>query len=245
MNIALIGHGRTGKEIERIAIQRKIAVKQVFTSKNNKNGKGITGTSLKGIDVCIDFSAPESVLANIRAVAACRKNLVVGTTGWQKSLGEVKKLVTSGNIGFLYAPNFSVGMNVFASVLSSALRSFNKFDEYDVAIHEIHHRDKTDSPSGTALMLSAIVLEEFKKKKTILSEMVHQAVQPGQLHVTSSRLGNVAGTHKILFDSAADSIELIHTAKNQSGFALGAVIAAEWLNGKKGFYTMKDLLASL
>ena len=130
-------------------------------------------------------------------------------------------------------------------MLTSALRSINKFDGYDVAIHEAHHRGKTDSPSGTALMLGEIVLEHLKSKKKIVSETAHHALQAGQLHVTSSRVGNVPGTHKILFDSPADSIELIHTAKNRTGFALGALIAAKWLRGKKGMFTMKDVMASL
>jgi 4-hydroxy-tetrahydrodipicolinate reductase len=245
VNIALIGHGRTGKEIERLALQRKIFVKKIFTAKNNVNGKGLTAQALKGVDVCVEFTTPSSVMANIKAAAACGKNIVVGTTGWYDQLDEVKNIVKTRKIGLLYAPNFSVGMNIFSQVLTSALRSMDKIDEYDVAIHETHHRDKTDSPSGTALMLGKIVFEHLRAKKKILSESAHQAVQKGQLHVTSTRVGHVAGTHRILFDSTADSIELVHTAKNQSGFALGALIAAEWLQGKKGMFTMKDVMSSL
>jgi 4-hydroxy-tetrahydrodipicolinate reductase len=245
VNIALIGHGRTGREVERIASERNIYVKKIFTAKNNVNGKGLTAQALKGIDVCIEFTAPSSVMANIKAVAGCGKDIVVGTTGWYDRLDEISSIVKRTKIGLLYAPNFSLGMNIFSQVLAAALQSMDKIDEYDVAIHEIHHRDKTDSPSGTALMLGNIVLDHLRAKKKILSESAHQSLQKGQLHVTSTRVGHVAGTHKILFDSTADSIELVHTAKNQSGFALGAIIAAEWLQGKKGMFTMKDVMSSL
>lgn len=245
MNIALIGYGRTGKEIERLASERNISVKKIFTSKNNSQGKGITRQELYGVNVCIDFSTPASVVNNINAVAECGSNIVVGTTGWYDALEEIKHLVISKNIGFLYSPNFSIGMNIFSQALTSALRSIDKLDAYDVAIHEVHHRGKTDSPSGTALMLGKIITEHLKAKKRIVSETAHQALESGQLHITSTRVGNVAGTHKILFDSPEDSIELIHTAKNRSGFALGALVAAEWLQGKKGVFTMKDVMASL
>jgi len=234
-----------GKEIERIAGERKITVVKSFTAKNNRRGNGLTKQTLKGVDVCIDFSSPGSVVDNIRASASCGKNIVVGTTGWYHKLGEVRKMVSKYKIGLLYAPNFSLGMNIFSQVLAVGLQYVNRFNAYDVAIHETHHKGKADSPSGTALMLGDIVLRHVRSKKSILSETARRAIQPKQLHITSARVGNVVGTHKVLFDSEADSIELVHTAKNRSGFALGALIAAEWLTGKKGIYTMNDVIASL
>lgn len=245
MNIGIIGYGKMGNEIERIAALRKITVKKVFTDENNMDGLGLTKQSLRDIDVCIDFTAPTAVIGNIEAVAACGKNIVVGTTGWYDKLDEVKKLVRAQKIGLLYSPNFSLGMNIFYQVLSSAAHVFEKFDFYDVAISETHHHGKADSPSGTALALGQIVLQHIRRKKEMVHETVHKTIKPEQLHVTSTRVGNVVGIHRVLFDSEGDSIELMHTAKNRSGFALGALIAAEWLRGKKGVFMMKDVLASV
>jgi 4-hydroxy-tetrahydrodipicolinate reductase len=245
VNIALIGYGATGREIERVALERHHAVKKIFTSKNNPKGKGLTPQALKGVEVCIEFSTPSAALANIEAAARCGKNIVVGTTGWYGGLARVRKIVRAAKIGLLYAPNFSVGMNVFSRVLASALRALEGIGEYDVAIHEIHHRDKSDSPSGTALMLGEIVLGHFRTKRKILAATSHRPVAKGELHITSARVGHVPGTHRVLFDSRADSIELVHTAKNRGGFALGAVLAAEWLKGKKGIFTMNDMMGSL
>lgn len=245
MNIALLGYGKMGKEIERIAMKKKIAVKQIFTIENNMRAMGITKQSLKDVDVCIDFSTPTAVIENIKAVAEFGKSIVVGTTGWYDKLTEMEKIVKDKKIGFLYSPNFSLGMNIFYQVLSSTAHVFEKFDCYDVAIHEMHHRGKADSPSGTALTLGQIILQHIRRKKTMIHETVHKEIKPEQLHISSTRIGNVVGTHMVLFESEADSVELTHTAKNRSGFALGALIAAEWLRGKKGIYTMKDVITSI
>ncbi|MBI4547750.1 MAG: 4-hydroxy-tetrahydrodipicolinate reductase [Ignavibacteriae bacterium] len=244
MNIALIGYGKMGKEVERIAIERGMIVKKVFTSSNNIEGLGLTKQALKDVDICIDFSNPRVVIDNIEAVAEAGKNIVVGTTGWYDKLKEVERLIKAKKIGLLYSPNFSLGMNIFCQILTSAVRYFNKSDLYDVAIHEMHHRGKADSPSGTALALGQIILQHLHSKKEMLHETAHKQRKPEELHVTSTRVGYVAGIHRILFDSEADSIELTHTAKNRNGFALGALIAAGWLRGKKGMFTMKDVLMS-
>lgn len=245
MNIAIIGYGRMGKEVEKAACERKVRVKKVFNDTDNMNGLGLTKQSLKDVDVCIEFTTPTAVIDNIEAVADCGKSIVVGTTGWYDKLDEVRKLVQAKKIGLLYSPNFSLGMNIFFQVLSSAAHVFEKFDLYDVAIAETHHHGKADSPSGTALALGQILLQHIRRKKEMLHETAHKAIRPDQIHVTSMRLGKVVGEHRVIFDSEADSIELTHTAKNRSGFALGALIAAEWLCGRKGIYTMKDFLTSV
>lgn len=245
MNIALIGYGKMGREIERIAKDRRIAIKKIFEEKDNLNGRGIKKDLLKGIDVCIDFSSPTACISNIEAVADCGVSIVVGTTGWYDRLDDVKRLVKSKKIGFLYSPNFSLGMNIFAQVVSNAAHMIDKFDMYDAALHEVHHKGKVDSPSGTALMLGQLMLQQIKRKNELLQDALHQAIKPRQLHITSTRVGNVVGEHKVILDSEADTIELLHTAKNRTGFALGALIAAEWLKGKKGFFTMNDVMASL
>jgi 4-hydroxy-tetrahydrodipicolinate reductase len=245
MNIAIIGYGKMGQEVERVAKERKITVNLMLDIKNNLNGMGITEQTLKNVDVCIDFSAPAAVLHNIVAVAECKKNIVVGTTGWFDKMKEVEKIVKDKKIGLIYSPNFSVGMNIFYNILSSTSHIFNQFDCYDVAIHETHHKEKADSPSGTALTLGQIILQNIRRKKELLHETSHKEIKPSQLHVTSTRIGNVVGEHCVLFDCEGDSVELIHSAKNRTGFALGALIAAEWIKGKKGIFTMKDVITSI
>jgi 4-hydroxy-tetrahydrodipicolinate reductase len=242
MNIALIGHGTMGREVEQAARARKITVKTILTIENNLTGIGISPDSLREVDVCIDFSVPAAVLSNIKAVARCGKNIVVGTTGWYDKLEEVKKTVEKHNIGLLYAPNLSIGMNLFYQILTSATAFIDKVDLYDVAVSEIHHRGKADSPSGTALALGQIILQHMHRKRAVAFETPHTALRPDQLQISSTRLGSVVGTHSVTFDSEADTIAMVHTAKNRSGFAIGALIAAEWLNGKKGLFTMKDVL---
>ena len=245
MNIALIGYGKMGKEIERIARERKITVKQIFTIENNIGAIGLTRRSLAEVDVCIDFSIPTAVMENFKAVTDCGKSIVIGTTGWYDKLKEAEKIVKEKKVGLLYSANFSLGMNIFYHILTVSSHIFDKYDCYDVALNEIHHKGKADSPSGTALALGQIILHHVRRKKSVLSETSHKEIKPEQLHVTSTRVGNVVGRHSVIFDSEADSVEIVHTAKNRAGFALGALMAAEWLKGKKGVYTMKDVITSL
>lgn len=242
MNLALIGYGRMGKEVELVAKEKGIKIVSIFTEENNTGGLGLTPDSLKHVDVCIDFSTPGSVVDNIEAVADCGKNIIVGTTGWYDKLDQIRKLVKEKKIGMLYASNFSLGLNVFSQLVMDASRMFEKHSEYDVSVHEAHHSGKTDSPSGTALSLGQIILQSLKRKTEILHETSHGQIKPHQLHIASTRVGHVTGTHTVLFDSECDSIELVHRAKGRRGFALGAVVAAEWLKGRKGFFTMRDVI---
>jgi 4-hydroxy-tetrahydrodipicolinate reductase len=242
MNLALIGYGKMGKEVERAAHDRGLKIFKIFEVDDNPDGSALTKESLKSVDVCIDFSSPEVVMNNIEAVAEAGKNIVVGTTGWYDRLDYVRKLVKEKKIGFLYASNFSLGVNIFTQIVMDAAHLFDRYPQYDVAIQEMHHRGKADSPSGTALSLGSTILQAMKRKSELAGETQHGAIKPHQLHVTSTRMGSVTGQHTVLFDSDADTIELVHTAKNRSGFAAGAIVAAEWLKGKKGFYTMRDVL---
>jgi len=244
MNIAIIGYGRMGKEIERVAASRNIPVKGIFTDENNVQGSGLTIETLKDVDVCIEFTMPTSAIDNIVAAANAGKNIVVGTTGWYDKLDTVKKIVKDHKTGLLYCPNFSLGMNIFNQIICSAARWIDQFDMYDIAISEIHHRQKADSPSGTALAIGQIILQHVRRKKEMFHEMPHSQLKTDQIQVTATRVGSVVGTHRVTFDSEADTIELTHSAKNRQGFALGALIGAEWLKGKKGVFTMKDVFAS-
>jgi 4-hydroxy-tetrahydrodipicolinate reductase len=245
MNIALLGYGNMGKEVERLAKEKNITVKKIFTIENNLRAMGITKEALKEVDVCIDFSVPTAVVENIKTVAGLGKNMVIGTTGWYDKISEVEKIVKTNKIGFLYSPNFSLGMNIFYQILSSATNIFEKFDCYDPAIQETHHRGKTDSPSGTALTLAQVLIGNIRRKRSMFQETAHKQLKSEELHITSTRVGNVVGKHAVIFDSEADTIELVHTAKNRAGFAMGALIAAEFLKGKKGIYTMKDVITSI
>jgi 4-hydroxy-tetrahydrodipicolinate reductase len=234
MKIALIGFGKMGREIEAAAREQGETVTKVF-----ELDSPVSAADLADVDVCIDFSTPDAVLSNIRCAAEARRDIVVGTTGWDKHLPEVRKLVVDS--GLLYSSNFSLGMNIFFRIAACAAELMRNLPQYDPYIEEIHHRQKADSPSGTALSLGRILLQRIDRKKGILSHPPDGKIPSDQLHIASIRAGTVTGTHTVAFDSDADLIELRHTAKNRRGFALGALAAARWLRGRKGVYTMDDV----
>jgi 4-hydroxy-tetrahydrodipicolinate reductase len=244
MKIALIGHGRMGQEIENVAAGLHIEISKVFEVDDNPEGSGLTRESLKGIDVCMEFSTPSAVMDNIRAVVECGKNLVVGTTGWQDHIEEVRNLVKQKKTGFLYAPNFALGVNIFSQIVMDVARIMDRYIDYDVMIQEAHQRSKADNPSGTALALAGVVLQNLKRKTELVTSLAHGGLQAHQMQISSTRLGSVSPKHAVVFDSESDTIELVHTMKNRRGLAIGALVAAEWLKGKKGFYTMRDVLLS-
>jgi 4-hydroxy-tetrahydrodipicolinate reductase len=244
MNIAIIGNGKMGMEVERVALAKGIAVKKVFTEENNRDGRGLTAESLRGIDVCVEFTLPESAVKNIEAAAKAGKPIVVGTTGWYDALDAVRKVVEARKTGLVYSPNFSVGVNILGHLLNCAAHLFDKYEMYDIAIRETHHRGKADSPSGTALHLSQLLLRNVRRKTAILAGNAPGTIKPGQLQISSERVGQAVGEHSVIFDSEADSLEFVHRAKNRSGFAHGALIAAAWLRDRKGVYTMEDVLTS-
>ncbi|MBX7150036.1 4-hydroxy-tetrahydrodipicolinate reductase [bacterium] len=237
MNIVLIGYGKMGKEIERIACDKGHSIIGSFSK-----SRLMSTDKISNADVCIDFSSADAVIQNVTICAQAQKPIVIGTTGWNTHLEKIKTIVHEKNIGLLYASNFSIGVNVFMKIVETAGTFFNHFEDYDVALQEIHHHQKADSPSGTALSIAEILLRQINRKKSILTAKTEGKISPEQLHVTSIRTGSVPGTHSVLFDSPADSIELIHTARNRSGFAFGAVLAAEWICNKKGLYTLSDML---
>jgi 4-hydroxy-tetrahydrodipicolinate reductase len=234
MRIALIGYGKMGHEIEAAALEQGETIACTFDI-----GNPVNGASLADADVCIEFSTPQTVLQNIRVAIEAKKDIVVGTTGWYDRLPEIRPLVKDS--GLLYSPNFSIGVNMMFRVVSAAAEMMNNAAGYDAFIHEWHHRQKADSPSGTALKLAEILLAKMERKKKIEAEKVDGKIDPAALHVSSTRVGTVAGTHIVGFDSDADSLEIKHVAKTRRGFALGAVRAAQWLKGKKGIYTMEDV----
>ena len=241
MRIALVGYGKMGKEIERLATVRGWSVDLCI----DIDTPPVTKEQRENVDVVIHFATAKDITNDLTPWAEAHKQIVVGTTGWQNQLHNVEALVNNNQIGLIYAPNFSLGVNIFFHLVKTAAQMMDKFENYDAFIQEIHHKNKIDSPSGTALMMGQIVLDHLHRKKELLNETSHNAIRPEQLHVASVRSGTVIGTHSLTFDSAADSIELKHTAKDRSGLALGTLFAAEWIQGKKGLYTMDDAFQDL
>jgi 4-hydroxy-tetrahydrodipicolinate reductase len=245
MNIALLGYGKMGKIIEKIATDRKhnIVLKIDFY-----NQQELTIENLQKADVVIEFSTPGSVLNNIKTCFEAGVPVVVGTTGWYEHLPELKKQCLHGNNTLLYASNFSVGVNIFFHVNKVLAKLMNNYPYYDVQVEEIHHTQKLDSPSGTAITIAEGIIEKLDSKKewvNILSaegdDATSDNVKNDQLLIESFRIDSVPGTHTVIYDSEVDSIEFKHTAHNRNGFALGAVLAAEWVQGKKGFFSAEEM----
>jgi 4-hydroxy-tetrahydrodipicolinate reductase len=227
MTIAIVGYGKMGRMIEGLALEREIAVALKLDEFNNAHFAGITAANFRDVDVAIDFSTPSTVVGNIDRIAALGVNLVIGTTGWHEQMSHVKKIVERHNIGLIWSPNYSIGVNAFFRIVSGAAKLLANEPQYEAWAWEIHHSAKKDAPSGTLLKL--------------VDEMC-EAGYERQVDVASNRAGKIAGTHEIGFDSAADTITLRHTARSREGFALGAIKAAEWIAGKKGFHEFGDIL---
>jgi 4-hydroxy-tetrahydrodipicolinate reductase len=244
MKIALLGYGKMGKIIEQIALDRK---HEIVLTIDKDNAHDLTVENLKKADAVIEFSTPATVISNIKKCFEAGVPVVVGTTGWYEQMSEIQQLCEQGNSAMMWASNFSVGVNIFFHVNKMLSRIMSRYPYYEVQVEEIHHTQKLDSPSGTAITIAEGIMEGIHSKKewvNVLStetEPTDENVKPDQLLIESHRIENVPGTHTVLYDSEVDSIEFKHTAHNRNGFALGAVLAAEWLKDKKGFYSAKDM----
>ena len=236
MKIALIGYGKMGKAIAQVAEKRNHEV--VFTI-DKDNTDDLNPTNLANIDVAIEFSEPGAAYDNIVKCFKSNTPVVTGTTGWPDKFEEIKKQCKEGNQTLFYASNFSLGMNLVFTMNKQLAKWMNSHEEYDVSIDETHHSQKLDSPSGTAITLAKGILENIDRKSNWINKA---ADNPEQLSVTSHREEKVPGIHNIKYVSSFDSIEITHTAHSREGFALGALVAAEWIAGKKGIFTMDDLL---
>jgi 4-hydroxy-tetrahydrodipicolinate reductase len=222
LNLLLLGRGKTGSLVHDVELERKHYV-LMLGSADNRNGSALTREALHDVDVVIDFTTPAVVLKNIKACVAAGKNIVVGTTGWYNKLDRVRGLVADSGIGFVYGANFSFGVNLFFEIAKLAGEALKH--GYGGSVEEVHHVHKKDAPSGTALKLQQILEQSGGKK----------------LGIASIREGDVPGTHTISLESDADCLTLTHEAKSRRGFAEGAVKAAEWLNGKRGFYDFREI----
>lgn len=231
MKIALLGYGKMGKAIEKIAIDRG---HEIVLRKTRQSGF----EGLEHADVAIDFSIPDAAVSNISVCFATHVPIVCGTTGWLQHFEDMTALCKASDGTFIYGSNFSLGVNLFFELNRQLAQLMSKFDQYDVHMEEIHHTQKLDSPSGTAITLAQDILPHCGKSKWVLTNP-----KAYELHIEAKRIEHVPGTHTVIYDSEIDSIEIKHTAHSREGFALGAVLAAEYISDKKGIFTMKDVLS--
>ncbi len=230
MKIALLGYGRMGKEIEKIALERGHEIVLRKTEENDYSG-------LEYADVAIDFSIPTAATENISTCFNHNIPVVSGTTGWLEHYNDMTDLCKEKNGAFLYGSNFSVGVNLFFELNSYLAKLMANIKEYNVSMEEIHHTQKLDAPSGTAITLAQGIIAETDYKQWTMDN-----ANDNEIYIDAKRIEDVPGTHSVFYKSTVDEIEIKHTAFSRQGFALGAVIAAEWILGKKGIFTMKDVL---
>ena len=237
MKLALIGYGKMGKIIEEIALQRK---HEIVLKIDINNLPDFNKENIAKAEAAIEFTGPHSAFKNVKKAIELGVPVVCGSTGWLDKLDEIKKTVVENNGTFLYASNFSVGVNIFFEVNKKLAALMSSHPGYEAIIEEIHHTQKKDAPSGTAITLAEQILAQNKKKKQWVNEVIEN---PEDLEIISQRIDPTPGTHSVKYSSAIDDIEIIHTAHSRKGFALGAVMAAEFIKGKKGFFSMKDVLS--
>ncbi len=236
MKLAIIGYGRMGHEIEAIALQRG---HEVILTIDKNNLHELEGAKMKEVDVAIEFTFPESAVSNYMKCFNAGVPVVSGTTGWLEQLPKVIAACEKANTGFFYASNFSLGVNLFFELNKRLARMMQPFSDYQVRMNEIHHTKKLDAPSGTAITLAEGIIKEIPRySKWVNSPLAEK----NELSLTSERIGDVPGTHEVFYRSEVDEITIRHEAFSRKGFALGAVVAAEFMQGKKGFFGMADLL---
>ncbi|MEI7896066.1 MAG: 4-hydroxy-tetrahydrodipicolinate reductase [bacterium] len=238
MKIALLGYGKMGQEIEKLALKRGHEIVVIIDSLEDWESEDL---DLSVADVAIDFSTPVSVLENIYHCFDANLPVVVGTTGWLDDIEKVRTDCQQREQCLFFAPNFSIGVNLFFNLNRFLAGLMSQWEDYLVSIEETHHIHKQDAPSGTAIVLANDIIRQTERKEKWVKETVEN---PEELGIKSYRTDNVPGTHVVKYESEEDCIEIIHTAKSRRGFALGAIMAAEWVPGKKGFYDMKNLLDS-
>ena len=237
MRIALIGYGKMGKAIEEIAVNRG---HEIVLKIDEYNLSDFNKKNTEAANVAIEFTGPHGAYDNVRKALEFDIPLVCGSTGWLEKLNEIKKLCTDRKGSFIYASNFSVGVNIFFEINKKLAALMNLQKDYEVQVTEVHHTRKKDAPSGTAITIAELILENLKRKKTWVN---HISDNVEDLEIISERIDPAPGIHKVKYSSAVDDIEIIHTAHSRQGFALGAVLAAEFIQEKKGIFSMKDVLS--
>lgn len=246
MKLSIVGYGQMGQLIEQCAINRNLEIASIIDPFHPKaTHKEFSDSAMANVDVCICFTQPDAAMGNIENACKYKKNAVIGTTGWTGQMDIVRQMVEKQEVGLVYSSNFSIGVNIFFKLIEQAAQVMNQFDVYDVMAFEAHHNKKMDSPSGTATTMANILLKNLERKSKVVEEKLDRKIDPEELHFASMRGGHIPGTHSVLFDSEFDTIELKHTARNRLGFATGAVLASEWINGKKGLFTESDMMKQL
>ncbi|MDZ4807169.1 MAG: 4-hydroxy-tetrahydrodipicolinate reductase [Bacteroidota bacterium] len=236
MRIALIGYGKMGKAIEEVALQRG---HEIVFKIDQTNLHEFTKENMAKAEAAIEFTSPHTAYDNVKACIEFGVPIVCGSTGWTERLDEMKNICAANNGSFIYSSNYSVGVNIFFEVNKKLAALMAPHPAYEVIMEETHHTQKKDAPSGTAITLAEQILEQVKRKKKWVNGL---SEHPEDLEIISQRIDPAPGTHSIKYSSVIDDIEIIHTAHNRQGFATGAVLAAEFIKDKKGFFTMKDVL---
>ncbi len=236
MKIAIIGYGKMGKVIEKLALERS---HEIVLKVNDENLDDFTKENLQKADVAIEFSTPETAFSNVTACFRAGIPVVCGTTAWMDKMKDARAICLAENSAFLYTSNFSIGVNIFFAVSRQLAKMMNAQKQYEVILEEIHHSQKLDSPSGTAISLANDIINSVDRKSSWVNE---RARSTDELEIVSKRTDKVPGTHHITWNSDVDSIQITHTAHSREGFAAGALAAAEWIIGKKGCFDMKDML---
>jgi 4-hydroxy-tetrahydrodipicolinate reductase len=239
MRIGIIGYGKMGKMIEHVALERGHTIDLIIGENNLAD---LTTKNLSQIDVAIEFTMPESAVKNIKFCIEADCPVISGTTGWIQYLEEVKSLLKPDKGAFIYSSNYSLGVNIFFAINKKLAQFMSPYPAYKVGIEEIHHTAKLDAPSGTAITLAQGVLENYTSLNSWALEHDGYSVSEDKLPIKALRIDPCPGTHTVKYSSTIDDIEIKHTAHTRYGFALGAVVAAEWLKDKNGFYTMSDVL---
>ena len=247
MRLGLFGYGTMGRLIRETALAKGHEVTLIIDP--SSDAPEVTGgtwpVQAPSVDVMIDFSVPQEVVSHLLMSSEAQIPLVIGTTGWYDQMDEVKKICDSASAGCIWSGNFALGVHLFFRIVEAAGEVMDRFSQYDCMIHEYFHKKKADSPSGTAHMLGTLLLRQLERKTTMVTESLNRSIAPEELHVTSTRGGSIPGTHRVTFDSDVDTISLEHSARTRSGFAEGAVLAAEWIAGKTRFYTIDDMMKTI
>ncbi len=244
MNIGLIGFGKMGRLIHKIAIERGHTIGAIIDPQAAEATAKVLSKDSRA-DVFIDFSHPDAVVENIETACKLGHKIVVGTTGWSNDLPRIRALIESSENALIWASNFSPAVQMFFRIVRRAAQIANALPECDIASWEAHHRHKADAPSGTALSVGEILLGEIDRKTELLLDRPQGKIAPQQLHLATIRAGEIPGTHSVLFDFAAETIELKSVSRSREGFALGAVMAAEYLNDKTGFFHYDEVFEEI
>ena len=239
MKIAIIGYGAMGREIEKQAKKLSFQVTKIIDLNTQQQ---ISNTQFDEDEVAIEFSTPDSVMSNLESLIKKKVNVVCGTTGWYENKQHIQNLISENNVGFIHATNYAIGTHIFWKTIKCLAKYINKFNEYDVLMNEIHHKNKLDSPSGTAITTAEILIQNINRKNRFNAEKIIGKVKDDEIHLSSTRGGYVIGEHKVMCDSQHDTIEVSPSGKSRASYAIGAIRSAQWLYKKKGFFSINDYI---